>query len=79
MDGRPADFSIAAHIDAISARTEADGDRLSASLLGQSWPGGVFDRSEQAARDWLRRWRPRRAAVQPIACECASGRCLVCN
>ena len=79
MDGHARDFLIAMHINAISTRTDADGERLSASLLGRSWPGGVFDRSEHAALNWLRRWRPGRPAMQPIACECVTGRCLVCN
>jgi hypothetical protein len=31
------------------------------------------------AREWLRRWRPRRMVVDVPACGCAAGRCAVCN
>lgn len=37
------------------------------------------DRTIPAAREWLARWRPARAAVPIRACTCAAGRCAVCN
>jgi hypothetical protein len=79
MDDRRRDFSIASHVEAISARTDAERDLLSAALVGRSWPGGPVDRTERAALAWLRRWRPGRPGLKPLACECAAGRCLVCN
>lgn len=71
--------SIAAHIEAISTRTDAERTRLSRQLLSQAWPGGPVDRSEQTARGWVSRWRPRGPFPERIECACASGRCLVCN
>lgn len=76
MDG---DFSLARHLDAIAARTRADGQRLADDLLGATWPGGHHDRSERGALDWVRRWRPRTVAIETAACSCAAGRCVVCN
>jgi hypothetical protein len=73
------DLSIAAHIKAISTRTDAEADRLSEQLYSRPWPGGPFDRIEHGALGWLRRWRPGRPAVQALECACASGRCRVCN
>jgi hypothetical protein len=75
----PADFSIAPHVEAIRARTERDRRDLAASLLGRSWPGGASDRTERGALGWLRRWRPGAPAPLTPLCECAHGRCLVCN
>ena len=40
--------------------------RLTALILGACWPGGPEDRTERAALDWLRRWRPEQ--VQPPNC-----------
>jgi len=43
-------------------------------------PGAASaDRSEPAARQWLRRWRPARAAAAVPVCSCTTGRCVVCN
>jgi hypothetical protein len=41
--------------------------------------GARDDAAVPVARDWLRRWRPRRIVLSPPACECAVGRCAVCN
>jgi hypothetical protein len=59
--------------------SDADGDRLMRALLGHCWPGGVGDRSEPAARDWVSRWHPRRSHAPCLVCDCASGRCALCN
>jgi hypothetical protein len=53
--------------------------RMAGRILGNCWPGGPNDRTEPAARGWLSRWHPAAAAAPLPACECASGRCLVCN
>ena len=37
------------------------------------------DRTMPAARDWLRRWAPRRSALPLPACTCPAGRCATCN
>jgi hypothetical protein len=79
MDDQRRDFPIATHVEAIAARTAAESTRVADRLLGRSWPGGPADRSERAALDWLRRWRPRGPAVPAPICGCATGRCVVCN
>jgi hypothetical protein len=78
MAGRQPD-DLRAHIESISARSERDLERLADVLSGHSWPGGAHDRSEPGALSWLRRWRPRGPVPPAPACECPSGRCLVCN
>ena len=52
---------------------------LASKLLARCWPGGPHDRTEPAAREWLRRWTPRKLPLQPPACSCAVGRCTACN
>lgn len=47
-------------------------------LLSRCWPSGG-DRSEPAAIKWLREWGPSRAVLGPLECNCAAGRCAVCN
>ncbi|HEV3033784.1 MAG TPA: hypothetical protein VGX72_03240 [Solirubrobacteraceae bacterium] len=79
MGANPGDLDIAAHIESVSARDEPDTDRLAASMLSHCWPGGTGDRTETVARDWVRRWGPRRAGPVASACQCAAGRCGVCN
>ena len=58
------------HVQAIAARTHEE--RV---LRGAA----AADRSEPAAREWVRRWRPQPAAVALPACSCALGRCASCN
>ena len=41
--------------------------------------GSRDDASMPIARDWLRRWRPRRMTVDAPVCGCARGHCAVCN
>jgi hypothetical protein len=74
-DNRP----IAAHIEAVSMRAEPDTVQLMSGLAGGCWPGGIRDRSEAVARQWLRRWRPSQGGGPLLACDCAAGRCMVCN
>jgi hypothetical protein len=47
--------------------------------LCSPWLGGAEERTVPAAREWLARWRPARAAVAVQACSCAAGRCAICN
>jgi hypothetical protein len=79
MGVNPGDLDIAAHIESVSARAEPDTDRLASAMLGHCWPGGMGDRTESVAREWVRRWGPRRAGPMPPACRCATGHCGVCN
>jgi hypothetical protein len=74
MAGGPPD-DIRAHIEAIASRSERDLAELSERLSAR----GAHDRTEPGALAWLRRWRPRGPVPAAPACECADGRCLVCN
>jgi hypothetical protein len=76
MDG---DFSLARHVEWVSARTHAETQRLTSGLVGRSWPGGHDDRSERGALDWVKRWRAHGPRLELLACECATGHCSVCN
>ena len=70
---------IAAHIESVSSRAELGYRRLVSAMLRGCWPGGTGDRTESVAREWVRRWGPRRAGPLPPACRCAVGHCGVCN
>ena|GEM_PF-1571832 len=79
MEPHPGDPRIIAHIESVSSRAEPDTQRLVSTMLRSCWPGGMGDRTEAGALDWVRRWGPRRAGPVPPACQCAAGRCGVCN
>ena len=79
MDGPAPEPSVPAIVAAIESRTARDTDSLSARLRGHCWPGGVGDRTEPAALEWVRRWGPSRLTAEPLACSCVQGRCAVCN
>lgn len=79
MGAKPGDQEVLAHIESICTRAESDTDRLVATMLRGCWPGGMSDRTEGIALEWVRRWGPRRAGPIPSACRCAVGRCHVCN
>lgn len=76
MDER---LQIVAHVEAIATRTSFDTDRLARVIFRRSWPSGSADRSEPTAAEWVRRWGPRRAGPLLPGCECAAGRCTLCN
>jgi hypothetical protein len=76
---RPDHPGIAAHIESISSRARPDADRLTAAICGDCWPGGIGDRTQTIAREWIRRWGPCSAGAVPPACRCAVGHCGVCN
>jgi hypothetical protein len=73
---RPDDIEM--HIRAARSVQSA---RMIARVYGAVWPGGPADRSQPAALEWVRRWRPRHPVGHGSipACGCPSGRCLVCN
>jgi hypothetical protein len=79
MGPHSGDLEIAAHIESVSVRAEADTDRLVAAMLGRCWPGGSGDRTESVAREWVKRWGATRVGPAASACRCASGRCEICN
>jgi hypothetical protein len=70
---------IAVHVaGARSSETAALIARVSRVL----WPTGTADRVEPAALPWLRLWTRPRQPLRPGSvplCECATGRCLICN
>lgn len=70
---------LPALIAALTARAPAESDQLAASMVGHCWPGGVGDRSELIALDWLSRWRPVRLQTPTYDCDCMHGHCAICN
>lgn len=79
MGAQPENRPIAEHIETLSTRAESDTARLISGLAGACWPGGIHDRTETVARHWLRRWNPSRVGGPLLACDCTTGRCMVCN
>jgi hypothetical protein len=72
--GRPVDIAALVTAAEAAARDEA---RL-ARLVRHSWPAGS-DATRPAARDWVRRWGPRRITAALPDCACAAGTCGWCN
>jgi len=50
--------AVAACVDAIDARTTSQTNFIMAALVRGAWPGGIADRLETAALEWVRRWGP---------------------
>jgi hypothetical protein len=73
MDGTPDRNLIAALL--ASRATPAEASRLAR----QQWPGGLMDRSEPAALEWVRRWGPSRITADMPDCSCTHGHCAICN
>jgi hypothetical protein len=67
------------HIDSAAPRGGTESRRLAALILSACWPGGPEDRTERAALDWLRRWRPEQIHAELPTCSCSTGRCVLCN
>ncbi|HEY3020099.1 MAG TPA: hypothetical protein VGJ32_07900 [Solirubrobacteraceae bacterium] len=61
------------------ARASGLDQHLLADLVAGSWPGGPADHTQPVAREWLRRWAPKRLTLEPPACSCPQGRCRACN
>jgi hypothetical protein len=53
--------------------------RLVEEIVARCWPGGAGDRTQPAAREWLRRWAPKQLPLRPPVCSCPAGRCSACN
>ena len=79
MDEQSGDAHVAALIESVATRSESETDRLVSTLRGRCWPGGLADRTERPALEWVRRWGPARLTAAPVACSCRQGRCAVCN
>lgn len=81
MNDEPRTHFVAAVVEAIDERTPTQTDFIMAALVRGSWPGGIGDRLEPTALEWVRRWGP--AGVTPDYsddCSCVQGgRCAVCN
>ena len=73
MDGTPDRSLIAALLASIATPEETS------RLALQQWPGGLADRSEPAALEWVRRWGPSRLTADMPDCSCTHGRCAICN
>ena len=73
------DDLIREHIESAAARAPGETRRLTAEIVSSCWPGGAEDRTEPAARVWVRRWRPSTWAARLPSCSCARGHCVVCN
>src|SRR3954470_13694641 len=79
MDEEPRRL-VAAIAQATDERPKAQTDSIMAALVRGAWPGGIGDRVEPAALDWVRRWGPAGVERDYLAdCSCVHGRCLVCN
>ena len=80
MDDEPRTDLVAAVVDAIDRRTSTQTDFIMAALVRGAWPGGIGDRVERGALEWVRRWGPA-GGTPPFLenCSCAQGRCAVCN
>jgi hypothetical protein len=79
MGKPPRDDEVLAHIVAISTRSQHDLEQLAGIMRGRAWPGGGADRRQPGALGWVQHWRPHGPAPTLTQCECATGRCLVCN
>jgi len=73
------DDPIRDHIEATTNRPERETRRLTSRIVASCWPGGAADRTEPAALNWVRRWRPATAGAELPACSCSGGHCPVCN
>jgi hypothetical protein len=80
VNEHPSDESVAAIVGAIDERTATQTSFIMAALVRGVWPGGVADRREPGALEWVRRWGPNGPAPEWLGdCSCVHGSCLVCN
>ena len=80
MNDEPRTNLVAAVVEAIDERTDAQTSFIMAALVRSAWPGGIGDRLEPAALEWVRRWGPSTIAPEYFEdCSCLEGRCAVCN
>jgi hypothetical protein len=79
MDQPAREPSVPAIVASIERRSARETDLLSSDLRDYCWPGGLGDRCEPSALEWVRRWGPARITAEPFTCSCVQGRCAVCN
>jgi hypothetical protein len=77
VDQHPDVGRVAGLIKSVSTR--ADKDQLTSAMLRHCWPGGVGDRTNAVALEWVSRWRPQRVKSPQFECRCGTGCCGVCN
>ncbi len=71
---------VSAIVEAIDERTSSQTAFITAALVRGAWPGGIGDRIEPTALEWVRRWGPTTVEPQYLEdCSCLEGRCAVCN
>jgi hypothetical protein len=75
MEEQNGDAHVAALIKSLAARSDLETDRLVALLRYHCWPGGLADRTERPALEWVRRWGPARLTSATLDCSCGQGRC----
>jgi hypothetical protein len=79
MEEPNGDAQVAALIESLATRSDLETDRLATLLRHHCWPGGLSDRTERPALEWVRRWGPARVTEPALDCSCRQGRCSVCN
>lgn len=67
-----------AHIAALTFGWGMEQGRLALALSRGCWPGAA-DRTEPAARGWVRHSGPEVRELRAPGCECSTGCCLICN
>jgi hypothetical protein len=67
------------HIESAAPRGGTEARRLVSLIVGASRPGGTEDRTERAALEWLRHWRPEQVHAELPACSCSNRHCVLCN
>jgi hypothetical protein len=70
---------VAAHVLSVAEQGPHATARLGQVLLDRCWPGGIDDRLDPVAIEWVRRWRRTTLAAAQIDCSCAEGHCGICN
>src|SRR5204863_3181422 len=65
MEDQSGGADVGALIASLAKRSEFETQRLVSLLRHRSWPGGVADRTEPAALEWVRRWGPSRLRTTP--------------
>jgi hypothetical protein len=80
VQGHSRSDAVAAIVGAIDERTASQTSFIMAALVRGVWPGGIGDRLEPGALEWVRRWGPNGTAPDYLGdCSCVHGSCLVCN
>jgi hypothetical protein len=71
-------YELRAHIAALSGSRRVERRGL-VKIAAACWPGGMSDRVDPAALQWVRRWRPEKIGPSVPVCSCQVGHCALCN